>query len=40
LGFEGQFASVPNAFNGGVAQQLNEKDLGGGSAVVRVIVGR
>jgi Outer membrane protein beta-barrel domain len=40
LGFEGQYASVPNAFEGGVAQQFNEKDMGGGSAVVRIIVGR
>jgi opacity protein-like surface antigen len=40
LGFEGQYASVPNALSGGVAQQFNEKDLGGGSVVVRVIIGK
>jgi hypothetical protein len=40
LGFEAQYARVPNAFSGGLAADLNEKDLGGATAVVRVIVGR
>ena len=41
VGFEGQYASVASAIgSGGISEQFNEKDLGGASAVVRVIVGR
>ena len=40
IGFEAQYARVPNAFSGGLAKDLNEKDLGGATALVRVIVGR
>lgn len=40
IGFEAQYARVPNAFAGGLAADLGEKDLGGATAAVRVIVGR
>lgn len=40
IGFEAQYARVPNAFTGGLAADLNEKDLGGATAIVRLIVGR
>lgn len=40
IGFEAQYARVPNAFSGGIAADLGEKDLGGATAAVRVIVGR
>jgi hypothetical protein len=48
LGFEGQYAAVPDALGqssgpagpGSASAAFNEKDLGGGSAVVRIIVGR
>jgi opacity protein-like surface antigen len=39
IGFEAQYARVPNAFSGGIAADFNEKDLGGTTAAVRVIVG-
>lgn len=39
IGFEAQYARVPNAFSGGVAADFGEKDLGGTTAAVRVIVG-
>lgn len=39
IGFEAQYARVPNALSGGLAADLNEKDLGGTTAAVRVIVG-
>jgi hypothetical protein len=39
LGFEAQYAAVPNAFTGGIAGDFGEKDLGGATAAVRVIVG-
>jgi hypothetical protein len=39
IGFEAQYARVPNAFSGGLAADLGEKDLGGATAAVRVIVG-
>ena len=40
IGFEAQYARVPNAFSGGLAADLGEKDLGGATGLVRVIVGR
>lgn len=41
LGFEGQYASVPGAVgSGGISEQFNEKDIGGASAVLRMVVGR
>lgn len=40
VGFEGQYASVSNALTGGVADQLNEHNLGGSTAAFRFIVGR
>ncbi|HTI39927.1 MAG TPA: hypothetical protein VL484_20360 [Vicinamibacterales bacterium] len=40
IGFEAQYAAVPNAFDGGLAADLGEKDMGGATAAVRVIVGR
>jgi hypothetical protein len=41
IGFEGQYARVPNAIGqSGLSADLGEKDLGGGTAAVRVIVGR
>ena len=39
LGFEAQYARVPSALGGGIAADFNEKDLGGTTAAVRVIVG-
>jgi hypothetical protein len=51
LGFEAQYAAVPNGFpastcatsdcpSGGLAAELGEKDMGGAAVVVRFIVGR
>lgn len=39
IGFEAQYARVPNALSGGIAADFGEKDLGGTTAAVRVIVG-
>lgn len=41
IGGEGRYTAVPNAIgSAGLSADLGEKDLGGGSAVVRVIFGR
>lgn len=39
IGFEAQYARVPNALSGGIAADFGDKDLGGATAAVRVIVG-
>jgi hypothetical protein len=39
LGFEAQYARVPNAFSGGIAADYGEKDMGGVTGALRVIVG-
>ena len=41
VGFEAQFAGVPNALGkGGASAEFNEKDLGGATAAVRIVIGR